>query len=213
MEKKTDFKALSTKAKMQYVWDYYKFHILAVLVGIIFVGTIIRQQVTYREPLLNVIMINCNDPYGADAGGFDEFLLSEGYDPGEHPVSLFSSLQFSDDEYALSYQNTQVLVAMIAAGGQDLFFGTGDIYLDYAENGALLDLSTVLPAETLDAYKEHLIYSTDNDESDPYPCAVELTGNEWLTKNNYYDTCYFGIFFQAQNPDAAVAFATYLLNY
>lgn len=28
MEKKTDFKALSNKAKVQYIWDYYKLHIL-----------------------------------------------------------------------------------------------------------------------------------------------------------------------------------------
>ena len=27
MEKKTDFKALSSKAKVQYIWDYYKLHI------------------------------------------------------------------------------------------------------------------------------------------------------------------------------------------
>ena len=28
MEKKTDFKALSNNAKVQYIWDYYKLHIL-----------------------------------------------------------------------------------------------------------------------------------------------------------------------------------------
>ena len=213
MEKKTDFKALSARAKVQYIWDYYKFPIFGVLIGVFVIISIIHQHVTYREPLLNVIMINCNDPYASDDSGFDEFLLAEGYDPDEYPISLQSSLHFSDDDYSLSYQETQVLVALIAAGGQDLFFGTGDIYLDYAEQGALMDLSTVLPVETLDAFEDHLLYSTDGGESAPYPCAIEITDNEWLIKNNYYDTCYFGIFYQTQNPDAAVAFADFLLNY
>lgn len=213
MEKKTDFKALSSRAKVQYIWDYYKFPIFGALVAVFILGSIIHQRMTYREPLLNVIMINCNDPYGSDASGFDEFLLSEGYDPDEHPISLYSSLQFSDDGYPLSYQDSQVLIAMVAAGGQDLFFGSGDIYLSYAEQGALMDLSTVLPAKTLDELEGHLLYSTDSGESAPYPCAVELTENEWLKKNNYYDTCYFGIFYHTDNPDAAVAFAAFLLDY
>ena len=71
MEKKTDFKALSSKAKVQYIWDYYKWPILAVIVAVIFVIYLIYHYVTYRDPLLNVIMINCNDSISADDSGFD----------------------------------------------------------------------------------------------------------------------------------------------
>lgn len=213
MEKKTDFKALSSKAKVQYIWDYYKWPILAVIVAVIFVIYLIYHYVTYRDPLLNVIMINCNDSISADDSGFDEFLTKYGYDPDDFPVSLSSSLQFSDGEYSLSYNDSQALTLMIAAGGQDLFFGTGDVYLDYADQGALIDLSTVLSEDLLERYKDSLIYSTDDGQVDAYPCAIELTDNAWVKKYNYYDTCYFGIFYQNENLDAAVQFAEFLLNY
>lgn len=58
MEKKTDFKALSNKAKVQYIWDYYKLHILfggviaAIVIGLGY------HFITYRKPVLSVIMIN-----------------------------------------------------------------------------------------------------------------------------------------------------------
>lgn len=121
MEKKADFHSLSRKAKVQYVWDYYKWPIAAAIAALCFVIYLIYHYATYRDPLLNVIMMNCNDSITADSKGFDEFLEACGYDPKEDSVSLTSSLQFSDGEYSTSYNDTQVLTLMLAAGGQDLF--------------------------------------------------------------------------------------------
>lgn len=173
MEKKADFHSLSRKAKVQYVWDYYKWPIAAAIAALCFVIYLIYHYATYRDPLLNVIMMNCNDSITADSKGFDEFLEACGYDPKEDSVSLTSSLQFSDGEYSTSYNDTQVLTLMLAAGGQDLFFGTGDEYLDYADQGALMDLSTVLSDELLDRYQDHLIYTTEDGAVASYPCAIE----------------------------------------
>lgn len=162
MEKKTDFKALSTRAKFDYIWDYYKLHILAAIIAVCVVVSLIHHYVTYREPILNVIMINCIGGDLADDSGFDEFLESYGHDPAKEPVSLSSNLYFSENSSTDSYTNMQVLAAMMAAGDQDLFFGTGDIYLSYADQGALADLSAVLPADILEQYKDSLIYTTED---------------------------------------------------
>lgn len=163
------------RRKCQYVWDYYKWPIAAAIAALCFVIYLIYHYATYRDPLLNVIMMNCNDSITADSKGFDEFLEACGYDPKEDSVSLTSSLQFSDGEYSTSYNDTQVLTLMLAAGGQDLFFGTGSEYLDYANQGALMDLSTVLSDELLDRYQDHLIYTTEDGAVASYPCAIELT--------------------------------------
>jgi len=42
-----------------------------------------------------------------------------------------------------------VLSTMIGAGGEDLFFGTGSVYTDYAEEGALMDLRTYVSDDVL----------------------------------------------------------------
>lgn len=214
MEKKTDFKALSGKAKVQYIWDYYRLRILVVVLVAAFVIYLIYHYATYRDPLLNVIMINVNDSMSADAGGFDEFLEAGGYDLKNNPISLNASLNFPENqEYTMTYNDYQVLTMMVAAGGQDLFFGTGEVFLDYAEAGALIDLRTVLSEETLAKYEDCLVYSTEEGATDPYPCAVRLSDNEWIQKYNYYDTCYFGIFYQSEKQDVSGEFAEFLLNY
>lgn len=217
MEAKTDFKELSTKAKIGYVWDYYKWHIIVAITIVSFIVYMIHHYATYRDPLLNVIMINTNDTYNASTEGFDEFQETYGYDAKEYPISLSSSFYFPEDENseaaALSYTDHQTLATMVAAGSGDLFFGTGNVYLSYAEQGALLDLSSFLSPELLEKYEDKLLYATNEGEVAPYPCAIELTDNAWLSKYNYYDSCYFGIFYRNQNPDACREFAEFLLNY
>lgn len=212
MEKKPDFKAMSTKTKAGYIWDYYKWPIILTILGICIVISFIYNRITYREPVLNVLMINCNDMVANDDSGFDEFLTAYGYDPAESPASLNASLYFPEDDYSQSYNEFQVLSTLIAAGGEDVFFGRGEIYLNYVEQGAFQDLSELLSPELLARYEDQLLYADDED-GNSYPCAVTLTDNEWLRKNNYYDSCYFGILYRGSNPETAVQFAEFLLSY
>lgn len=217
METKTDFKNLSTKAKIEYIWDYYKLHIFAAISILVVIFYTIHHYATYRAPLLNVIMINTNSSYDTATAGFDEFLDAYEYDSKESPISVASNFYFPEDESiesaSVTYTSQQALTAMIAAGSQDLFFGTGDIYLNYANQGALLDLSTVLPSDLLKKYEKQLIYTANDGETASYPCAIELTNNAWISKYNFYDTCYFGIFYQNPNPNACAEFAEFLLIY
>ena len=212
MEKKPDFKAMSTKTKVGYIWDYYRWPILLTIIGVGVLISIIYNRITYREPVLNVLMINCNNLFSNDDSGFHEFLTGYGYDPEESPVSLNASMYFPEDDYSQSVNELQVLSTLIAAGGQDIFFGRGAIFLNYAEQGAFQDLSTLIPADLLARYEDGLLYAVDEDGTS-YPCAVTITDNEWLTKNNYYDSCYFGILYRGSNPETAVQFAEFLLYY
>ena len=212
MEKKPDFKAMSPKTKAEYIWDYYKLPILLTILGAGLVISFIYNRVTYREPVLNVLMINCNDMMNTDDSGFDEFLTTYGYDPEESPVSVNASMYFPEDDYSQSFNEIQVLGTLIAAGGQDIFLGRGAIFLDYAEQGAFQDLSELLPAELLARSEDQLLYSTD-ENGDSYPCAIEVSDNEWLMKNNYYESCYFALLYRGSNPETAVQFAEFLLNY
>lgn len=214
MKEKKVFQSLSAKAKLQYIWDYYKFPILGTLAAVGIVIFLLHHFLTYRDPLLNVIMINCNDPYGVTEDGFYEFMDAYGYsNDAKNYVSLTATMQFRDGaDYTESYNDHYLLTTKVAAGNQDLFFGTGEVFLRYAEDGALVDLSTVLSEELLEKYKDNLIYSTDCGEVAPYPCAIEIEDNEWLQKNNYYDTCYFGIFYDNQGIETCRQFAEFLLE-
>lgn len=215
MEKKTNFRSLSPKAKIEYIWDYYRWHIIFTVAGLAIIVSFIYHYVTYQEPLLNVIMINSSVSYNNDKDGFKEFLDSYDYDAKKSPISLASNFFFADEENApsSSYMNYQALTAMIAAGDEDLFFGNGDVFLNFCNYGVLTDLSDILSPELLAKYEDRLIYASVEGLSTPYPCAIDITGNTWITKYYYPDTCYFGIFHQNQNVDVCRQFAEFLLTY
>lgn len=92
--KKTDFKALSNKAKVQYIWDYYKLHILfggviaAIVIGLGY------HFITYRKPVLSVIMINVQTTSENAEAAFDEFSDATGYDKKQQPIDVSANLQF-----------------------------------------------------------------------------------------------------------------------
>lgn len=210
MEQKTDFKALSTKAKIEYVWDYYKipFIIIAVIISVI--AAVIYQYVTYEPPIFNVIMFNCNHAVDTTAVGYYDFLEEEGIEYTDTAVSLTSTLNFTENSSTTIYDR-QTLTMLLYSGGQDILMGTGDVFLAYAEQNVLMDLREVLSEETMKKYEDCLIFGTDEETGETYPCAIELTGNSWLKKYDYYDSCYFGIPYGAGNLELATRFAEYLL--
>ena len=213
MEKKVDLKEMSAKQKIGYIWDYYKWHIIGVVLAICIIGSVFHHFLTYRKPLLNIIMVNAT-PSSVQTDSFQKFQEKYGYDPEDSPISA-ATFYFSDDgdAFTSSYMDYQALTAMIAAGDQDIFLGNGDTYLNYCDQGALADLSDVLSPAQMEEYADSLIYSTIGGTQEPYPCAIDLSGHPWLAQFGYTDACYFGVLSCYQNPDACTQFAEFLLTY
>lgn len=212
MEKKTDFKTLPAKSKMQYIWDYYRWHIIGGICIAAFVISLVVHYATYKDPILEVLMVNCNDSLNGDESSFDDFLEEYGYDKNKSPVSLYSSLKIVEGD-SLSYQDQQALMLVMAGGQQDVFFANEDVFMGYADQGMFVDLSTYLPKDLLEKYKDSLIYSTNDGTVDAYPCAVELKDNQWVQENEYYESCYYGVFLTANESEPVKQFTEYLLNY
>lgn len=94
MEKKTDFKALSNKAKVQYIWDYYKLHILfGGVIATIVIG-LGYHFITYRKPVLSVIMINVQTTSENAEAAFDEFSDAAGYDKNSSQSTFLQICSF-----------------------------------------------------------------------------------------------------------------------
>lgn len=109
MEKKTDFKALSSKAKVQYIWDYYRLHILSVIViGGIVIG-LTYHFVSYRKPILSVIMINVQTTSENADAAFDEFSDTAGYDKNSSPSTFQQTFSFRKVQMQLPLPVTKII--------------------------------------------------------------------------------------------------------
>ena len=160
MEKKVNLKEMSTKQRIGYIWDYYKWHMIGAVLAVSVAVSILHHFITYREPLLNIIMINGgNNVVSEENNGFNEFLSAYGYDPSESPIAC-SSFYFPENDTAVSsaYLEQQALIAIIAAGEQDILLGNGTVYENYCRQGALVDLSTILSPELLSSYEDSFLH-------------------------------------------------------
>ena len=215
MEARPDFKNMSTKKKLGYVWDYYRFHIGGIIVLAIVFGSIIRHYATLKDSVMDMIFINAYSPYEGPQG-FDNFFEEQGFDPNKEEITVATSLSFAltEDSYQVDYYTVQSLDAMIAVGDVDIFAAPWQIYDAYAAAGYIADLRIVFTEEELLAYEDLLIYATSVETGETMPCGFDLSNNRWVMEYDYYtDNCRFGIPANADDAELAKEFLLYILEY
>ena len=217
MVKKTkiNWKSFTFRQKMEYIWDYYRIWIAIILGCAILGGHSIYAHLQYQPPLMNVVMMNTLQGTAAPAAAFYEFLDAFGYQKYDGAVSVHTAVRFVETKEA-EYQNyhlEQLLFALATTGEQELLFGNGPVFFTYAQEGMLMDLSSFLPEETLTRLEDSLLYSDYFGEEQRYPCALLLTEHPFMKKSQLYDTpCYVGIFYNADQPQIAQEFLSFLLS-
>lgn len=227
---KEKWKAMTPKKKRQYIWGYYKFHIIITLLVLFLGGRWIYEIATNQPPVLTVTMFNVMESVdGSHSANFDEYLQKYGYENFENAVSCNTTLKiFTKEEnadlFAASYvQHSNALYTWLQAGSEDVVIGRGEyFYRDLVESVVFMDLREVLPQELLEQYADSLVYCTpvplgqpqeSADPSKAYPCAIYLKDNAWIQGTGYYRECYVGIPKSAKHVDAAKNFLEYILTY
>ena len=214
MEAKPNFKEMTYKKKLEYIWDYYKFFILGSIFIIYALSSTIYNHFTEKECLLKMIMVNGTIPY--DGAIFaDDFLLEKGFNPDTQEIIVSSvGLTLSEKTYQQDYYTVQALIARLTSGDIDIMSAPPEIFKDYAQEGYFLNLQTIFSEDELALYKEYLVYATDINTNENYPCGLDLSNNTWIEKYGYYyDDCQFGILYNLPHLETTKEFLLYILNY
>ncbi len=211
MKKDSKFQSLSTKAKIQFIWDYYRWHILVGLCVLVFGISTLHDVFSYRDPILNITMINSYISSYSPEETFADFLDTYGYETFDHAVIVDDGIYFGSDPQTAMI-SSQRLMCTLAAGETDMIFWSSDDPDCFSHDAFLADLSTILPAEILSAYSDEILYATDEETGSHYPCAIKLVGNKWLNDYGYYTDCYMGIPYHAVELPVVKDFCNYLLG-
>ena len=216
MEARPDFKNMSTKKKLCYVWDYYRFHIGGIIVLAIIFGSIIHYYTTMKESVMDAVFINGSSPYEG-LPGLDEFFTAQGFDADSQEINITTSLKLSltEESYQADYYTLESLNAMFAVGDMDIFAAPWQLYSQFSPAGYVADLRIVFSEEELSAYEDILLYAVSTDTGEEMPCGFDMSENRWLKEYEYYTegNCHMGIPANSDNPQIAKEFLLYLLNY
>lgn len=147
------------RQKAEYFWDYYKWHTIAVVVGVICIWSLVHTMLTARDPALNIAMLNCSE-ISTDTEAFDTAYAGyAGIDLKEYDIRLdtscFVNLNANDQA---SVNTIQKLMVSLAAGDLDGVAGAGEVFSYYANNGIFHDLREILSEEQLAAYEPYFYY-------------------------------------------------------
>lgn len=217
MEQKTPFKDLSAKAKLQYIWDYYKFPILGVILGVAFVISFIIHFVTYKKPVLTLTFVNCavdtNDDTIPDS--LSPFMAENGYDTSKYTIDLNKNLNLNmQTPNASTSQDLTTLDVMIGAHSISAIFADADTFDALAERSYFTDITDYLTDDELSQYTDDLVYTTDPDTNKSYPVGIHLTSDtcSWLKASQTYDDCVVGLCYEEDTDEPQKQFMHFLLE-
>ncbi len=205
----------STRKKIGYIWDYYKFWIIGavVLVGLIVYFTVVF--VTREDkPALEVVLVNNYDDVSEDsdlAQGFVSYVGEENL-PGK--VTFDNNAFFNlanDSDFKNSYY--MKVVAYLEADTAQVIMCQYDNLMGIAKGGRLADLSDERVGDICEKYKDRIVYYEDED-GNKVPVGIDVSeGYKAAGLTEYTDEkAYIGLSAYAADYEYAEKFVDYMVE-
>lgn len=146
------------KQKVQYFWEYYRWHTLAVILIGIFAFYMIYMYATKKEEILYGAILNCYALENAEAYS-REFVEYAGYDPEKYEAGFDSTVSVNFDEFDVNASASAEKLAMYMAAYQlDVMIAGDQIFENYANGGTFTDIRDHLTEEQIAEYEPYFYY-------------------------------------------------------
>lgn len=136
--------------KLEYFWDYHKWHVVAAVAVLAIILSFVIPAVTAKKTVLSGALLNCYQ-VSMDAGAekLPQALLEAlGEDPEKCTVELNFGLVFdpeNEEAAQLNYQSVQAIGAQVTLGELDFLVGNLEAMEAFAESGTFYALAEVFP--------------------------------------------------------------------
>ena len=230
------FRAMSPAGKAEYIFSYYKLPLVLVLLGLVFLGTVLHNNLTKKEAVLYLGC--CNIAVGEELRQTltSEYLSAAGLNPRRQEVYVYDGLYLSDDPPAeyheYSYASRLKLLASVNSKQLDVVLMNRESYDLLSAAGYLLELpeamehaGTALSAAATPLLTENEVVLEDNaieynlSEADQYEAltvtvanAMEISRGQLLAEAGFADTVYLGVIANSPRTDSVWRYISYMLG-
>lgn len=177
-------KKMSAKDKIWYIFEYYKFHMIAIL--FVFVLLWVVGSSIYRQTFTTRLTLAVVNDYSGGNSSMDplESNLKEALGCGKKDlIEINSGLFVNTDETQsseYSYASMAKIAALSAGGNLDIMIADPETLKHYESQGAFLNLSDFLPEDLKEhAEKEGLFLYTDNKNGQSEAAAISLDSTDF----------------------------------
>lgn len=198
-----------SKKKIQYIWDYYKFPILAAIVVLGILITFLVRHFTAKESLLYLALVNVTAGTELTEALGDGFLDACGYDTGRNQVYYYKDLYLAgadeevDSQYA--YISRLKIMSLVDAEQLDVVLMDQKALDSFTESGYLCDLEALLAEKLPDRL------GSLKDSLTPGRQGLLLDESPLIREAGFSGSVYLGILENSTHTDAAVRYVNYLI--
>lgn len=147
------------KQKLQYFWDYYKWHVIGGGFGIILLVIFVKDMLDNKDFAFYGFFINTNSNEAVSTAFLDTFADLAGLDTENYAVMIDSSqsiVKNSHDEITMAAH--QKLTISIMAEEVDFVAMDENTFGQYASTSTYFDLREVFSAEQLEKFEPYFYY-------------------------------------------------------
>ncbi len=225
LEKKNDYQAeehpfmqgLHGKAKLQYLWDYYKLP-LAVAAIIFYIALYAAyHHFTHKDTALYAALVNVAVGDTLTEELSSQFLTEQNLNPAKNTFSLYSGLYLTEDEnnsyHEYTYASRMKILASIDAEQLDVVFMNQEAFDAFSQKGYLYNLDELLAEEAPALFRQLAPYFVTNTEilednaedllfdgsavyyaeTAKYPMGLDLSESPFIKKGGFPETVYLGV--------------------
>lgn len=204
---------MSFKGKLDYLYEYYKFHALAVIAAIALVSYFIYTALhPVASPQFSAAMINNTVDDRIVEQLATDFSNRLQLDPKRETVDLNTTYNFGVDDQYMS-QMKQVLITKIQAHQVDVIIAPESLFYDYAHAGILDKLSDQLPTDIYSSLADQFYLTDTEDDAQKNAYGIYLTNTKlYRDYADNSDPYVLGIVINSPDEANTIEFIRYLFN-
>lgn len=203
---------MNGRDRLWYIWEYYKFHMAAVVLALVVVSVI--GQTVYRSSFhtaLHVIYLNSRSEEALDMTPMDQgFAKYLGLGKKDEILSEEAFISVGEDATEYSYASMAKISALASAGELDVLIGDTEVTDHYASMDSLMDLENGLSQEIRELIADRLYYA-ENEEGSRIACGIDLTGTKFAEESHLaQDIPLLSILINTKRTDTAEQLIAYI---
>ncbi|MFC4401810.1 hypothetical protein [Gracilibacillus xinjiangensis] len=139
-------KTMSFKEAVDYIWEYYKLHIIGIIAGLFIIISIVSSIIKGDEALYNAMVVS-SIPY-EEVGSFGEQMNEKHFNDFRFAVDNITHNGGELSEQ--SYEQVQKLIVRIAAGEVDLIITDDTFAKELIDQEGLKPIDQIIELEMLE---------------------------------------------------------------
>lgn len=207
-------KKMSFRDKLWYIWEYYKFHMLAIL-GILLVIYVVATSI-YRssyDTVFSCVYINnrSEEALNTDLVTTD-FREHLGLDKKQLISAESMYISYGNDATEFSYASMAKISALVAARDLDVMICDQENFDHYTSLDGFCDLETTLPEDVLSLVSDRLVYGT-TEEGVTAAYGIDLTGTAFADQSHLaMEPAILGVVGNTTHIDYVAEFLRYIFS-